>query len=295
MAQRLPKHGSEAGYNAERTIGNICDRCRAAHRVWSRRKGQKGKSEGLGKYTSYDVIDHLDLRAKRPPRTARTTPQTASALPGPRARNGTTAAPSETTDLPAMPQTASAPPEPSLGDRLAERIRELTIGGPSEPEYVEENETGYVYEIEDTDEPGPEWEPAEDDEFVINAKSLDTIQENLATYLSVLGITVELIDPFCGPILAENLDNIVKHWSKVIAHYPKAAQLFLDGKGGIIFTWISALQATWPVLYAVYQHHLAKTVTVHNGRIYNKRSGPVTPDFDATMPPMQPEYQYSAT
>jgi hypothetical protein len=171
----------------------------------------------------------------------------------------------------------------------------MAVGDQETPEYLSEEDTGYVSGNADMyDDPGEGWQPAPDTEYVINAQGLKVIQENLATYLSVVGITVEMIDPYCGPILAQNFDNIVARWSKVIAHYPKAADLFLQGSGGVIFTWIGALQATWPVLYAIYQHHLAKSVMVApDGRIYNKSQ---MPNPNGQFPdPLQPEFQYSAT
>lgn len=292
MASGPAKHGSEAGYNAERLTGNICERCRAAHRVWSRRKGKKGKAEGLGKFTTHDVIDSLDLR--RTPRTATASPRPATATPSLRIVGSDTAAPPDATDSQASPEPATASPEPSLGDRLAGKIRDLTFG--NDPEYVEENSTGYVHEIDDPDQMGPEWEPADEVEFVLDAKALKTIQSNMATYLSVIGITVEMIDPYCGPILAENFDNMIDRWSKVVAHYPKAAALFMDGKGGVLFAWIGGIQATWPVIYALYQHHLAKTVAVApNGQVYFKNQRP-NPANNGQMPdPLTPEFQYSAT
>jgi hypothetical protein len=292
MASGPIKHGSEAGYNAERLTGNLCERCRAAHRVWSRRKGNKGKAEGLMNYKSYDVIDHLDLR--RTPRSASATPRLASATPSLRNPGSAQVAPPEATDPSATPEAATPAPEPSLGDRLAERIRDLTVG--NSPEYVPEQDTGYVHEIEDTDSPGPEWEPADDVEFVINAKAMATIQENLGTYLSIVGMTAEMIDPYCGGAVAANFDNMVSKWSKVIAHYPKAAALFMDGTGGIIFTWIGALQATWPVLYAIYQHHLAKTIAIApNGQVYRKGTQPNPANNGQFVDPLQPEFQYSAS
>lgn len=292
MASGPAKHGSEAGYNAERLTGNLCERCRAAHRVWSRRKGKKGQSEGLMKYSSYDVIDHLDLR--RTPKAARATPRPATATPENAITGEPMAALSDATDPYATPEPAQPPP---LGDRLAAKIREMTLGSPGEsPEYVPENSTGYVHEIDDPDQMGPEWEPADEVEFVLDAKALKTIQSNMATYLSVIGITVEMIDPYCGPILAENFDNMIDRWSKVVAHYPKAAALFMDGKGGVLFAWIGGIQATWPVIYALYQHHLAKTVAVApNGQVYFKNQRP-NPANNGQMPdPLQPEFQYSAT
>jgi hypothetical protein len=173
----------------------------------------------------------------------------------------------------------------------------MTIGNSSEiPEYVTENDTGYVHEIDDVDQPGPDWEPVDDEEFVINAKALATIQENLGTYLSIIGMTAEMIDPICGGALAGNMDNMVSKWSRVIAHYPKAAALFMDSTGGIIFAWIGALQATWPFLYAVYQHHLAKTIVMApNGQIYRKSEIPNPSNNGQMTDPLQPQFQYSAT
>lgn len=281
--KKLIRHGSETGYKAELAIGVPCSRCKAAHTVYNRQFTKAGKQKGL-KYTAEQVIDNLAGKRSAPPGKGRATeggdhPFT----PGNPLGNEAT---------PVVGEAEQGEASPTLGDRLSERIRTLTLG--SEPEYVAEQDTGYVHEIEDTDSMGPEWEPAEESEYLINAAGLKTIQENMTTYLSVIGITVEMIDPYCGPILAQNLDNIVIRWSKVVAHYPKAAELFMDGKGGVIFTWIGALQATWPVLYAIYQHHLAKTVAVApNGQIYNRKQ---QPNPNGQFPdPLTPEFQYSAT
>ena len=292
MAQKtLIRHGSRAGYDAELATGNICERCRAAKRVYGRQYTKAGKAKGL-KYGFHEVIDHLDAQTGNAGKSPRTRlPRTAVHVPSSDSQADVPAQ-----DPPDATQTdATQTDGPTLGDRLSERIRGLVIGGNADyPEYVTEQDTGYVHEIEDTDSMGPEWEPAEESEYIINAAGLKTIQENMATYLSVIGITVEMIDPYCGPILAQNFDNMVQKWSKVVAHYPKAAELFMDGKGGVIFTWIGALQATWPVLYAIYQHHLAKTVAVApNGQIYNRKQ---QPNPNGQFPdPLQPEFQYSAT
>jgi hypothetical protein len=283
----LIRHGTDRGYRTEVERGETCNRCRNAHRVYQRQFRAKGKAQGL-KYGSDQVIDHLY--------TGRNTNVNRS--------RGSAASPLFA-DLPSEPrQDAPGEPnesehEPSLGDRLSAHIRALRTSDSDGPEYVEE--TGmpeYLHSIDDVDSPGPDWEPAAEDEhqFIINAAGLKKIEDNLGTYLSIIGITMEMIDPYCGPVLAENFNNIVSHWSKVIARYPKAAELFMDGKGGVIFTWIGAIQATWPFLYAIYQHHLARTVTMQNGHVFNRRTNQVmTPDFDATTPPMQPEYNYSAT
>lgn len=283
--KEMIRHGTRAGYKAEKAIGEACQRCMAANRVFQRQYTKIGKQKGL-KYSTHDVIDHLDHAQTQ----TRLTPSQNSA------RAARSLTDHETVPPASQPPTDQLSPEPTLGDRLSDRIRGLIIGGdPNDPEYVEEDTTGYVHEIEDTDSPGPEWEAAEPTEYIINAAGIKQIEENMATYLSVIGITVEMIDPYCGPILAQNFDNMVKRWSKVVAHYPKAADLFLDAKGGVIFTWIGALQATWPVLYALYQHHLAKTVAVApNGQIYFKNQRP-NPENNGQVDSLQPDFQYSAT
>jgi hypothetical protein len=113
-------------------------------------------------------------------------------------------------------------------------------------------------------------------------------------------MTVEMIDPYCGPIIGRNMSTVVERWAKVIAHYPKAAHLFLDQKGGALMLWIGALQSTWPILYALYEHHLAQTVKVDkdSGRIM-RLVDPTAPnngqgDFDNLTPPMQDTFKYSA-
>jgi hypothetical protein len=119
------------------------------------------------------------------------------------------------------------------------------------------------------------------------------IEENLGTYISVIGITMEMVDPYCGAALANNLPKMVERWTKVIAHYPKAANLFLDSKGGVIMQWIGAIQASWPFLWAIYEHHLARTIRVHNGVVERKVGDNPFQGFDATMPPMQDKFAYT--
>jgi hypothetical protein len=157
-----------------------------------------------------------------------------------------------------------------------------------------EERPDYLTDIEADPEPvDAEYTQEPEMEFILNAAGMEKIEQNLGTYLSVVGMTAEMIDPYCGSILADNFDNIVKRWTKVIAHYPKAAELFLDGKGGVIMNWIGGLQATWPVLIAIYHHHLARDIQVKDGRVF-RRDGANRPMPDATMPPMPDDFNYSA-
>jgi hypothetical protein len=281
----LIRHGTEAGYRTERTRGNPCNRCLAAHRVYNSQFSAKGKAKGT-KYKRDEIVDHLAGPAGQRPGRGRVPTVAATLIPGSK--------PLVTVPDSPVGESGGEDAGTNLGDRLADRMRSLlTRTDDNSPEYVSEDSTGYVSGNDEMfDEPGPGWESADDTDYIINAAGLRKIEENMGTYLSVVGITVEMIDPYCGPILAENFDTIVKRWSKVVANYPKAAELFMDAKGGHIMSWIGALQATWPVLYAVYQHHLAHTVTVKDGKIFSKRDMPSANGVDATMPP---QFDYSAT
>ena len=295
MAQQLAKHGSEAGYNAHRSKGDMCERCRNAHRVYARQYRPKGKAAGLH-YTVYEVIDHLYSPSQSAPgqRPRRAAPGLAhaNAPENVAAPGGYTHEEESETEA---EERSHGQDGPSLADRFGRALRGAFV--PPDNSYVDSEEPpDYIHETEPDEEPASgDWSQAGDDEYVINKAGMILIEDNLGTYMSVVGITLEMIDPYCGPILAENFDNIVHRWAKVIARYPRAAKLFLSKDGGTLMTWIGAMQATWPVLYAVYEHHLAKTVKTDNlGRTYRV----MTPqsqngqNVDATMPPM-PEYDYT--
>lgn len=288
MATQLAKHGSEAGYRAEISHGEACPRCRNAHRQFDKQYTKIGKRQGL-KYTRYEVIDHLYRPGK-----ARVTTVPDQRVPETyRPQPASEPARTDGEPMPSAGQASDMPgPEPTIGERLTAGLRNLA--SKHDQEYVETDEyPDYLTPIAPDAEPGDEeWSEIRDEEFVINAAGMKLIEENLGTYLSIVGMTAEMIDPYCGPILAENFDNIVNRWSKVIAHYPKAAKLFLDTKGGTIFAWIGALQATWPVLYAIYEHHLARTVKTQGTTVFRRGANGQMPD--ATMPPMTDTYQYSA-
>lgn len=294
MPQKLAKHGSEAGYKAHLTTGDVCERCRNGHRVYARQFRPRGKSAGLH-YGTYDVIDHLYSQSQSVPgqnrgraEQTRTRPRTAERAAEPASSQDTEQGPTE-------PEPgAHGSDGPTLRDRVAEGLSKLRVKGGND--YVESGEPeDYLSPIDPDPEPDGEWSKVTDDEFVINRAGMVLIEENLGTYLSVLGITMEMVDPYCGPILADNFDNIVGRWTKVIARYPRAAKLFMSKDGGTLMTWVGAIQATWPVLLAVYEHHLARTVqTDKQGRVFNVRQSANgnQPNVDATMPPM-PGYDYT--
>lgn len=293
MANQMIKHGSETGYRTELARGEVCPRCRNGHRQFDKQYTKGYKSRGV-RYGSSEVLDHLYVPGRRS--------AASGSVPGTAGRT----APAPSPVLPEIPDGTPASPGQS-GDSagktpLRERMNAL-IGGiklPGEEDahtvtYVSDDEPGYVHDSGDydPDPAGEEWTPAPD-EFLVNAAGLKQIEDNLGTYLSVIGMTAEMIDPYCGAMLAQNFENMVSKWSKLIAHYPKAAALFMDAKGGVIFTWIGAIQATWPVLYAFYEHHLAKTVRVQDGVIQRRTGNGNGGMPDSTTPPFADDFNYSA-
>lgn len=281
MAPKLIKHGTEQGYREEIKTGDACIRCRNGHRQFDRQYSKAYRAKGL-KYRTDQVLDHLYTPGK------------------------TSAKPVQTQARPVDPTQDTArmdgdrpdsSGQPSTGQRLADALSAAMgrsgQGEPGNPYVMTEERPDYLTDIDPDPEPtDSEYYSEPETEYVLNAAGLEKIEENLGTYLSIVGMTAEMIDPYCGSVLAENFDNIVKRWTKVIAHYPKAAELFLDGKGGVIMNWIGALQATWPVLMAIYHHHLARDIQVKNGRIY-RRDGAVR-TVDPTMPPQPDDFNYSA-
>lgn len=295
MATQAVKHGSEAGYREEMKTDSVCNRCRNAHRLYSRKSNKKN---GIS-YGYYDVIDHLYVRPSRQVGVKRsvTGQGQSGAARSDTPTTSTHASGAESyQDGPgrASAATGEGQSDPSLGDRLRDGLGRVASQFTGNPYVESEDAPDYITASEPDPEPkDDEWDVITEDELVITKEGLNKIEENLGTYLSVLGITFEMIDPYCGPILAENFDNIVGRWTKVIARYPRAAKLFLSKDGGTLFTWIGAIQATWPVLYAIYEHHLSKTIqTDKQGRVYRVSPNGNAPDVDATMPP-QPEYDYS--
>lgn len=132
-------------------------------------------------------------------------------------------------------------------------------------------------------------EPAEsqgdiynDPDFVVTPKIRDDIRGKLGLYAAVIGIPFETIDPYCGGIFAQNCDSIIAKAIPLIVKSPGAVRFFTSTSGGWL-DWIAFLQALWPVIVAIYAHHLARSVTRDN-----------RPAPDPTMPPAPDTYEYSA-
>lgn len=292
MVQTLIKHGTERGYRAELVTGKICDRCRNGHRVFDRQYSAKGKREGI-KYRTDQVLDHLYTPGKpgrnqsqtriRPVETASGQPQDS---PETRGRQ--------------EPDSGEVGSEQGLRDRmrslLADGLSGLQVDVGNT--YVEdENIPDYLQDAaRDTpkdSEPEGDWSAVTNEEYVLSAADVRLIEENMGTYLSVVGMTLEILDPYCGHILGDNLENMVKRWTKVATRYPAASRLFMAKGGGVIMDWIAAIQATWPFLYALYEHHLAGTVKTDKGRVYRVTPNGSGPMPDSTSPVMDYDYTVS--
>lgn len=288
MATKLARHGTEAGYKSEIKQGKSCERCKNAHIVYNRQFTKKGKAAGL-QYGSHDALDHL---YKSGPQSA------ALGRSGSGQGRAQAGAPPMAPGTPETDATGTGGSGSDAGDQsrpsMAERLRSGLFGGNS-ADFVESDE-GHPYITETDPDPEPQGEDwarvGNDDDFVINDAGMRAIEDNMGTYLSIVGMTLEMVDPYCGSIAADNFDNMISKWAKVVAHYPSAAKLFLDGKGGIVFTWIAAIQATWPLLYAIFEHHLARTVELRDGIAYRRTQNGQSP-VDATMPPAPDTYNYS--
>lgn len=279
--QTLVKHGTQAGYKAEKKSGNVCDRCRKASRVYYYQYSDAGKAQNL-KFSTHDVIDHLYGKATQPK-----SKQTQTRQPG-------EATPPSVPELPGQDDTAQADTtQPGIGERLTDALKGFTLSAEKKSDtYIETEEIpDYLDQLSPDPEPaGDDWARVKDDEYLITPQGMEAIQDSMGTYLSVISMTLSLMDPYCAPTDQE-IHGLVIHWSKVVARYPKAAKLFMSETSGVIFDWIGAIQATWPILYRIYEHHLSGTIKTEGRRVYrvnpnghhpNEGVDNLTPEFEYT-------------
>src|SRR5208337_2725181 len=196
MVQRLPKHGTQAGYDAERKTDNICERCRVAHRVYNRQFSKTYKAKSGKKLGAHDVIDHLDTTGTA--RVGQGRPGTGQGEPTP--KQPVSQPGDEDTPTPGLGELgperdAQSQDGPSLADRLRSAMGRM--GGES---YVQTEGMPDYLRVNDDVKPDPEpeggdWPKVDTGEtYVMTEQTLSIIEGNLATYLSVVGITVEMID-----------------------------------------------------------------------------------------------------
>jgi hypothetical protein len=160
--------------------------------------------------------------------------------------------------------------------------------------YVESDAApDYLHSVEpDPDPMGDDWAEVKPDEFVVTKQHMERIQDNMGTYLSVVSMTLSLADPYCAPN-DDEIDELVKRWSKVIARYPRAAKFFMSEGGGALMDWIGAATATWPILIRLYEHHLSHEIKTDKGQVYRVHPSANGQPVDATMPPVPDTYDYS--
>jgi hypothetical protein len=133
-------------------------------------------------------------------------------------------------------------------------------------------------------------EPAEsrndvynDPEFIVTPGMKNDIAGKLGLFAAIIGMPFEAIDPYCGGIFAANVDKMIDAYLPLITRSPGAVKFFMSKTGGWL-DWIKALEATWPVVVAVYSHHLARTVQKDQ-----------RPNPDPTLPPQPADnFQYTA-
>lgn len=119
-------------------------------------------------------------------------------------------------------------------------------------------------------------------EFIITPGMRNDIAGKLGLFAAIIGMPFEAIDPYCGGIFAANVDKMIDAYLPLILRSPGAVKFFISKTGGWL-DWIKALEATWPVVVAVYSHHLARTV-----------QRDTRPRPDATMPPGGDDFNYTA-
>jgi hypothetical protein len=134
---------------------------------------------------------------------------------------------------------------------------------------------------------------SDDTPFVITPGIRADAKGKLALFGTLVAVPLDMVDPYCGRVLSDNLDNMIDKAMPLIARSPAAIKFLTSSSGGFL-EWIALLQACWPVFMAIYAHHLARTVVRDDktGRYVkvNKDGNAVDP----TMPPAADNYEYSA-
>jgi hypothetical protein len=205
---------------------------------------------------------HRDARARRPVSrgNAGTKPGTGGirvALGTPRPETG------DTVNGQGAPDTWPSPDMPTFDPPDSLRNAEV----PSDPEPAESRNDVY-----------------NDPEFIVTPTMKNDIAGKLGLFAAIIGMPFEAIDPYCGGIFAANVDGMINAYLPIITRSPGAVKFFMSKTGGWL-DWIKALEATWPVVVAIYSHHLAKTV----GASGNAKMP------DATLPPQPADnFQYTA-
>jgi hypothetical protein len=143
------------------------------------------------------------------------------------------------------------------------------------------------------DMPDGQYVYSEEPAFVVTPGIRADAKGKLALFGVLIATPLDMVDPYCGGVLSENLDNMIDKAMPLISRSPAAIK-FLTGTSGGIMEWLAFLQACWPVIVAIYAHHLGRSVVrdINTGQFVrvDKQGNKV----DATMPPVPETYEYSA-
>lgn len=110
----------------------------------------------------------------------------------------------------------------------------------------------------------------------ITKRVRDDVEGKIAFMISVTGSMAAMIDPVCGGAFLANGDAVAGKLTPIICKSPEAVQWFRKSSNFMLY--LDLLVACWPIMTAIFAHHMAKDRHV------------IT---DATMPPM-PDNAYSA-
>lgn len=164
-------------------------------------------------------------------------------------------------------------PRPEPGVTGAGQPEPVTWPSPDMPTFDAPDSLRNAEVPADPDPAQAEHDVYNEPEFLVTPKIRNEIAGNLGVWAAVIGIPFEAIDPYCGKIFAQNIDGMINSYLPLITRSPGAVKFFTARSGGWL-DWVRALEATWPVIVAIYAHHLARTV--------NKDTRPMP---DATLPP----------
>jgi hypothetical protein len=108
---------------------------------------------------------------------------------------------------------------------------------------------------------------------------------------------LQLADPYCGTILAQNFEPIVDATLPLICRSEKVIRYFSHETADWML-WVKLAMALAAPAQAVWQHHIARTVQVvkdeQTGAITIVRGRPDEAGHDHLTPAAQPEYKYAA-
>ncbi|HEX8763006.1 MAG TPA: hypothetical protein VF733_04600, partial [Candidatus Saccharimonadales bacterium] len=106
------------------------------------------------------------------------------------------------------------------------------------------------------------WTPGE-----IPVRVMKDIEGKLAFMLGTTASLVNVIDPVCGGAFVNQTPEIAKRLTPIISQSPGIVDWF--GKTSNIMLYINLAMACWPVLAAVWTHHISRHDVFSNPTVDN--------------------------